>query len=245
MSIGAGQAGATKLPRNATCRSRVHAAPFTQPPSTMNIGIIGSGVVGQALGTGFASRGHAVRLSSRTPERADLQDWTAQTDGDMGVVSFAEAAAFGEVLVLATAWEGTEDAIRLAEPRHFAGKPVLDATNPLDFSDGTPRLATREASGALVQRWLPGAYVVKAFNTVGANLMVDPDLPGGPPTMFLAGDDADAKATAADIARSFGWEPLDIGPLDRSGLLDAMAVVWILNAMQHGRDHAFKMLGPA
>lgn len=209
----------------------------------MTIGILGAGAVAKALALGFASRGHSVRLSSRTPDRDDLRDWLAGVDGDVSVHSFAEAARLGDVLVLATAWEGTEHAIRLAGPENAAGKLVLDATNPLDFSDGSPRLAITEASGTLVQRWLPGAHVVKAFNTVGAGLMVDPDLPGGPPTMFLAGQDNDAKEKAAEIVRDFGWEPLDIGPIDRSRHLDHLAVVWILNAMRHGRDHAFKMLG--
>ena len=209
----------------------------------MTIGFIGAGAVAQALGRGFAARGRAVRLSSRTPGTDAHRQWAAETVGDVSVVSFREAAEAADLLVLATAWEGTENAIRAAGPEHFAGKVVLDTTNPLDFSDGTPRLAVSEASGTIVQRWLPGAHVVKAFNTVGAGLMVDPDLPGGPPTMFLAGQDDDAKATAAEIAREFGWEPLDIGGIDRSRHLDSMAVVWILHAMRHGRGHAFKMLG--
>lgn len=209
----------------------------------MTIGFLGAGAVAQALGAGFLSRGHAVRLSSRTPGRDDLRAWASRQSGDAAVVSFREAAEAGDLLVLATAWEGTEPAIRLAGPEHLAGKVVLDVTNPLDFSDGSPRLAVREASGAIVQRMLPRAHVVKAFNTVGAGLMVDPDLPDGPPTMFLAGHDDGALEAAAEIARDFGWAPLVIGGLDRSAHLDHLAVVWILNAMRHGRGHAFKMLG--
>lgn len=209
----------------------------------MTVGILGAGTVARALGRGFAARGHAVRLSSRTPGRADHHEWTAATEGDVAVVSFREAAVFGDLLVLATAWEGTESTLQQAGPDAFRGKVVLDTTNPLDFSDGSPRLAVQEASGSIVQRWLPGALVVKAFNTVGAGLMVDPDLPGGPPTMFLAGQDAGAKATAAGIARDFGWAPLDVGPIDRSRHLDHLAVLWILNARAHGREQAFKVLG--
>ncbi|MEM6326050.1 MAG: NAD(P)-binding domain-containing protein [Bacteroidota bacterium] len=211
-------------------------------PFAMTIGFLGAGSVAQALGAGFLARGHAVRLSSRTPHRDDLQAWASAQNGDAAVVSFREAAEAGEILVLATAWEGTENAIHLAGAEHLTGKPVLDATNPLDFSDGTPRLAVSEPSGEIVQRWMPGARVVKVFNTVGAGLMVDPTLPGGPPTMFVAGDDTEAVAAAEGIARDMGWEPLMIGGLDRSGHLDHFAVVWILNAMRHGRSHAFKML---
>ncbi|MEM1056227.1 MAG: NAD(P)-binding domain-containing protein [Bacteroidota bacterium] len=208
----------------------------------MTVGILGSGAVGKALGRGFASRGHTVLASSRVPDAPKHRQWEAECEGDVAVVSFAKAAEAGDLLVLATAWEGTEDTIRAAGPEHFAGKVILDATNPLDFSDGTPRLAVSEASGTLVQRWLPGAHVVKAFNTVGAGLMVNPNLLGGPPSMFLAGDSAEAKATAAEIARDFGWETFDLGGIDRSAHLDHLAVIWILNAMAHGRERAFKVL---
>ncbi|MEL6615310.1 MAG: NAD(P)-binding domain-containing protein [Bacteroidota bacterium] len=208
----------------------------------MTVGILGSGAVARALGTGFAARGHTVLISSRTPDRDDLRAWASGAPGETAVVSFEEAARRGDLLVLATAWEGTENAIRLAGAAHARGRVVIDATNPLDFSDGSPRLAISEASGVVVQRWLEGAHVVKAFNTVGADLMVDPDLSSGPPTMFLAGDDAEAKATVEDLARGFGWEPHDLGGLDQSRHLDSMAVVWILSAMRHGRRRAFKML---
>lgn len=209
----------------------------------MNIGILGTGTVGRTLAEGFLRHGHAVRLGSRTPDRDALRQWAADTDGRVG--TNAEAADFGDVLVLATAWEGTEVALREAGPLRFAGKPVLDATNPLDFTDGTPRLVVHgeDSSGERVQRWIPEAHVVKAFNTVGAGLMVDPDLAGGPPTMFIAGDDAGAKATAAAILEDFGWEAVDLGGIEASRYLDALAVIWITYAMRHGREHAFKMIG--
>ena len=162
----------------------------------------------------------------------------------MAVVTNPEAAASGDLLVLATAWDGTENAIRLMGPDHARGKVVIDATNPLDFSDGTPRLATPEASGVIVQRWLPGAHVVKAFNTVGAPLMVDPDLDGGPPTMFIAGESEEAKATVTDVLDAFGWETIDLGGIETSRYLDALAMIWIVHAMRKGGGgHAFKLLG--
>jgi len=209
----------------------------------MNIGILGSGDVGRTLGAGFAAHGHAVTLGTRSPDRDELQRWAYDTGAS--VASFSEAADFGHILVLAVGWDGVENALRLADPDHFAGKTVLDATNPLDFSDGTLRLAVSgdDSSGERVQGWLPSAHVVKCFNTVGAGLMVDPDLPGGPPTMFLCGNDAHAKTTATEVLDAFGWEAVDLGGIEQSRYLDALAVIWITHAMRSGsRGHAFKLL---
>jgi predicted dinucleotide-binding enzyme len=146
--------------------------------------------------------------------------------------------------VLAVGWDGVENAFRLAGD-HFAGKVVLDATNPLDFSDGTLRLAISgdDSSGERVQEWLPDAHVVKCFNTVGAGLMVDPDVPSGPPTMFIAGNNSGAKRTATKILEVFGWEAVDLGGIEASRYLDALAVIWITHATRSGsRDHTFKLL---
>ncbi|MEM1043551.1 MAG: NAD(P)-binding domain-containing protein [Bacteroidota bacterium] len=209
----------------------------------MNIGILGSGEVGRTLGAGFAARGHDVHLGTRSPDRNELRQWASDTGAS--VAAFDGAAAFGHVLVLATAWDGTENAVRLAGPDHFAGKTVLDATNPLDFSEGSLRLAVsgEDSSGERVQAWLPEAHVVKCFNTVGAGLMVDPDLPGGPPTMFIAGNDEHAKKTAAEVLSAFGWEGVDLGGIEMSRHLDALAIIWITHAMRtQSRDHAFKLL---
>lgn len=209
----------------------------------MTIGILGSGDVGRTLGAGFAARGHAVTLGTRSPDRDDLQQWADDTGTT--VASFADAAAAGDLLVLAVSWDGIENAIDLIGPQRCAGKTVLDATNPLDFSDGTLRLAVtgEDSSGERVQAWLPDAHVVKCFNTVGAPLMVDPDLAGGPPTMFFCGDDNEAKATAAEILDDFGWEAVDLGGIACSRYLDALAVIWITHAMRKGGGgHAFKLL---
>ena len=210
----------------------------------MDIGIIGSGTVGRTLGKGFIDHGHPVRLGTRTPERDDLRQWASDTGGT--VTSNADAAAFGDVLVLATNWDGTEQAIQLAGPDHFAGKLVLDATNPLDFSSGPPpKLAVdgTDSAGERIQRWLPDAQVVKCFNIVGAPFMVDPEIPGGPPTMFIAGDSDEAKAQAWAILDDFGWETVDIGGIEGSRYLEAMAMAWILHGFRSGTwSHAFKLL---
>jgi predicted dinucleotide-binding enzyme len=211
----------------------------------MKIGILGTGVVGQSLGRGFAGRGHDVMIGSRDPASGKLDEWVAQSGGHGSAGTFAQAAAFGELLVLATSWEGTENAIRLAEPRNFEGKVVIDVTNPLDFSSGAPKLALgwSDSGGEQVQAWLPGAKVVKAFNIITAGAMVDPDYPCGPPTMFIAGDDEGAVRQVSGICTEFGWEVVEIGGLEGARLLEPLAMLWILHGFRTGQwTHAFKLL---
>ncbi len=209
----------------------------------MKIGILGSGVVGQALGVGFARRGDEVVVGTREPDK--LRDWAAGTEGRGRAGTFAEAAEFGELAVLATRWDGTENALRLAGEASLAGKVVIDVTNPLDFSGGMPRLSIGhgDSGGEQVQRWLPDARVVKAFNIITAGEMVNPDFPCGPPTMFVCGEDEGAKQTVEGICRDFGWEVVDIGGIDGARLLEPLAMLWITHGIRSGAwSHAFKLL---
>src|SRR5690606_6835549 len=241
-----GVRGAPKLLRNAARRRGSTPPSHTTSPLYITDGFNESGSVGRALVRGFASRGHAVRLGTRALERDVLQRWTAETDGDTAVVTNAEAAEAADLLVVATGWSGTENALRLAGPEHFRGKVVVDVTNPLDFSQGPPpRLALghTDSGGEQVQRWLPGARVVKAFNIVNAALMVDPELPGGPPTMFIAGDDEGAREEARALCDDFGWEVIDLGGLAAARYLEPMAMAWVVHGFRTGSwTHAFKML---
>jgi predicted dinucleotide-binding enzyme len=209
------------------------------------VGVIGSGGVGRALAGGFASRGHEVTIGTRDPEENDeLQAWSAQHDG-VAIGTFAAAAEAGEIVVLATRGTAVEEAIALAGPRHFAGKLVIDATNPLDFSGGGPALAVghTDSGGEIVQRTLPDARVVKAFNTVNAGLMVDPGLPGGPHPMLIAGDDDDAKATVSDLLADFGWSALDVGGIEQSRQLESLVILWVAIGQRRGAwDHAFTLV---
>lgn len=211
----------------------------------MNVGILGSGDVGKALARGFASRGHSVTIGSRSPEK--LADFTKEHfHGVMGAASFEHAARAGELLVIATLFAGTKSALDLAGPKNFAGKVVIDVTNPLVFEHGKlPALSVsgEDSAGESVQRWLPEAHVVKAFNTVGNALFIDPHFPGGPPTMFIAGNDDGAKNKVAQIAESFGWETIDAGPIEASRYLEALAMLWIEYAFRTNTwQHAFKLL---
>lgn len=208
----------------------------------MNVGILGSGDVAKALGAGFLSRGHGVMLGTRDDSK--LSDW--QLEHKKGAVaSFADAAAFGDPIVLATHGMATIAVIQLAGPANFDGKVVIDATNPLRFDDAGPHLALGfdDSLGEQVQRAIPNARVVKAFNTVGAAHMVDPKFQGGPPSMFIAGNDDAAKASVADIVRSFGWDVADLGSIESARYLEPMCLAWVKYGMRSGSwHHAFKLL---
>jgi predicted dinucleotide-binding enzyme len=212
----------------------------------MKIGILGTGDVGQVLGAGFAGLGHQVKVGSRNPDQEKVKAWLKKTGHGVTAGSYAEAAAFAEAAVLATRWDGTQNAIRLAEPKNLAGKVVIDVTNPLDFSSGpTLKLAVghTNSAGEEIQRWLPESYVVKAFNMVGNAHMVHPQFPGGPPDMFICGNDARAKQTVTGFLKAFGWPVIDIGGIEGSRYLEPMAMLWVLVSMDtKNGNHAFKLL---
>lgn len=210
----------------------------------MKIGILGSGIVGQQLGDAFVSTGYTVMIGTRNPVKID--PWVSKhPKGKASSGSFAGAAAYGEIAVLATKWEGTEAALKAAGSKNLAGKIVIDVTNPLSFSNNRPRLALgcTNSAGETVQKILPKAKVVKAFNIVGNAHMFQPDFPGGPPTMFICGNDEGAKAEVSRIIDSFGWEVIDIGDIEGARLLEPLAMLWIVHFMRTGKaDHAFKLL---
>ncbi len=206
-----------------------------------NIGILGSGDVGKSLARGFLATGHTVKIGSRAPEKlADFAKESGATNG-----TFAETAAFGDLLVLATHGAGTLEAIDLGGKDNFRGKVVIDATNPLDFSTGKPQLYVghTDSLGEQVQRHISGVHVVKAFNTVGNAHFYKPGLPGGPPDMFLCGNDAEAKKQVAQICRDFGWGIADVGGIEASRYLEAMCMTWVIyGVVSGGWNHAFRML---
>jgi len=211
----------------------------------MKIGVLGTGDVGRVLGAAFARLGHDVKIGSREPNSDKLRAWLGETGPRASSGTFAEAAAFGDLVVLATLWSGTESALRLAGADRLAGKVVIDATNPLDFSQGGPRLAIghTDSGGEQVQRWLPASRVVKAFNTVGNAHMFKPDFPGGPPDMFIAGNDAGAKQTVTEILTAFGWNTIDVGGIEGARLLEPLCILWVQYGVRTGSwNHAFKVL---
>ncbi|HSC46774.1 MAG TPA: NAD(P)-binding domain-containing protein [Gammaproteobacteria bacterium] len=212
----------------------------------MHIGILGSGVVGQALGLGFAELGHMVKIGSREPANEKLKAWQGKAGKRASTGSVAETAKFADVAVLATQWSGTESALRLAGAENLAGKIVMDVTNPLvTVENQPPRLALghTDSGGEQVQRWLPQSKVVKAFNSVGHAHMVNPRFPGGPPDMFICGNDAAAKQVVTGFCTDLGWGVVDVGGIEGARLLEPLCILWVMHGIRTGSwNHAFKLL---
>jgi hypothetical protein len=212
----------------------------------MNIGVLGTGDVGRALGKAFITLGHDVKIGARSATNGKALAWAEEMGPKASAGTFADAAEFGEVVVLATLGVANEEAVNGAGAERFRGKLVIDTTNPLDFSGGMPpklAISGADSGGEQVQRLLPDAHVVKAFNTVGNAFMFRPDFPGGPPDMFIAGNDDDAKAKVSAILGDFGWGVIDTGGIESSRYLEAMCLVWVVSALKSGNwNQAFKML---
>jgi 8-hydroxy-5-deazaflavin:NADPH oxidoreductase len=212
----------------------------------MRIGILGTGDVAKALGNGFLALGHEVKLGSRSAANEKAQAWAKSMGPKASAGTFADAARFGEQIVLATLGSANESALRSAGLDQFRGKLLIDTTNPLAIEPGKPpKLAVsgNDSGGEQVQRLLPDAQVVKAFNTVGNALMFRPKLAGGPPDMFICGNNEEAKKKMTALLTEFGWGTIDVGGIESSRYLEAMCIVWVLHAMRaKSRNHAFKLL---
>ncbi len=212
----------------------------------MHVGVLGTGDVGQALGKAFLTLGHDVMLGSRSATNEKAVAWAEAQGPKASVGNFEEAATYGELVVLATLGMANETILKGTGPAPFEGKVVIDATNPLDFSGGMPpklALSGNDSGGEQVQRLLPGAHVVKAFNTVGNAFMFRPKFPGGRPDMFIAGNHRDAKKTVSKLLEEFGWGVVDVGGIESSRYLEGMCLVWVISGALAGNwNQAFKML---
>jgi 8-hydroxy-5-deazaflavin:NADPH oxidoreductase len=211
----------------------------------MKIGIIGSGIVGQQLGLGLTRIGNEVIIGTR--DGSKLNDWKKEAGGKASVGSNQDAAKFGEAIVLATAWSGTENAISITGKENFSGKILIDVTNPLDFSQGSPpKIAVSfDNSGAQhIQKWLPDAKVVKAFNIINAHTMINPKYEEGDPDLFIAGNDGKAKEEVASIAKQLGWiNIIDLGDLSEAIWLETLTMLWVHYGFKFNNwTHAFKLL---
>lgn len=212
----------------------------------MKVGVLGTGEVGRALGTAMVTLGHEVKMGSREASNPKVQEWVAKNRKLASGGTFADAAKFGDLVFLCTLWAGTENALRLAGKDNLGAKVVIDTTNPLIFEPGkSPRLALghTDSGGEQVQRWIPSAKVVKAFNIVGNAHMFRPDFPGGPPTMFLCGNDEGARKSVTELLAQFGWEAIDLGGIEAARLLEPLCILWVQFGSQSGTwNHAFKLL---
>jgi 8-hydroxy-5-deazaflavin:NADPH oxidoreductase len=211
-----------------------------------NIAVLGSGQVGQVLADGFLKHDHAVMRASRDPKK--LSEWKAGAGARASVGTFSEGASWGETVVLAVKGGAAEAAIEQAGPANLAGKTVLDTSNPIADAPpehGVLRYFTTfdESLMERLQKKAPQAHLVKAFSCVGSAFMVNPEFPGGPPTMFICGNDAGAKAEAHRLLDQFGWDVADMGGAEAARAIEPLCMLWCIPGLTGGGwSHAFKLL---
>jgi predicted dinucleotide-binding enzyme len=211
----------------------------------MRIGVIGSGQVGQTLARGLKKHGYETRIASRSP--AKLAEFSKSSGIQSG--TFSEVAAWAEAAVLAVKGDGAEDAVREAGVDNLRGKLVVDTTNPIapePPEDGVLRYFTSPNDSLMerLQTAFPAVKFVKAFNSVGSGLMVNPQLPGGvKPTMFYCGNDAEAKAIVARLLGEFGWEAADMGTAKAARAIEPLCQLWCIPGFRENAwSHAFHLL---
>jgi predicted dinucleotide-binding enzyme len=211
----------------------------------MRIGVIGSGQVGQTLAQGLKKHGYETRIASRTA--AKLGDFSKSSGIPAG--TFAEVAVWAEAVVLAVKGDAAEAAVREAGAANLAGKLVIDTSNPIGHEppeDGVLRFFTSPNDSLMerLQNAFPDVKFVKAFNSVGSGLMVNPSFPSGKPTMFYCGNDADAKAVVSRILDQFGWEGADMGTAKAARAIEPLCQLWCIHGFRENKwgTHAFAML---
>ena len=211
----------------------------------MKVGILGSGVVGQALAAGFLKYGHEVMVGTR--DRSKLAQWAA-ANPQARTGSFADAASFGDLVALAVKGGIAGEVLRSAGAANLSGKVVMDVTNPiadLPPVNGVLRFFTTLDDSLLerLQREFPEARLVKAFNSVGNANMVDPKFPDGRPTMFICGSDSEAKRTVSAVVEQFGWEAADMGAVEAARAIEPLCMLWCIPGLLRNEwTHAFKVL---
>lgn len=211
----------------------------------MRIGVLGSGDVAQVLASGFLKHGHAVTVGTR--DSAKLSGWAKSNSGGR-VGSFADAARFGEVLVLAVKGSAAAEVLRLAGADALAGKPVIDATNPIADAapvNGVLKFFTDLGDSLMerLQREFPAARLVKGFNSVGNARMVDPAFKSGKPTMFICGNDDGAKRTVSILIGELGWDVADMGMAESARAIEPLCMLWCIPGfLRNEWTHAFALL---
>jgi predicted dinucleotide-binding enzyme len=210
------------------------------------IGILGSGIVGQTLANGFLKQGYDVMIG--TGDTAKLAEWKANAGQNASVGSFSEAAMFGDIVVLAVKGTAAVEGIKKAGAAYLAGKTVIDTTNPIadaPAENGVLKFYTglAESLMEILQKTYPEIHFVKAFNSVGNSFMVNPQFPGGKPTMFICGNDEAAKAEVTAILDQFGWEIEDMGKAEAARAIEPLCMLWCIpGLLKNEWMHAFKLL---
>jgi predicted dinucleotide-binding enzyme len=211
----------------------------------MKIGILGSGDVARTLAGGFIRHGHDVKLGTRTPDK--LTDWAKQNP-KVGIANFSDTAKFGELVLLAVKGTAAVDALRAAGIGNLSGKTVIDACNPIADappSNGVLKFFTNLDDSLMeqLQREFKSARFVKAFNSVGNSCMVNPQFKAGKPTMFICGNDEEAKKAVSQILDQFGWETADMGKAEAARAIEPLCMLWCIPGfLRNDWTHAFKLL---
>ena len=214
----------------------------------MKIGIIGTGIVGRTLATGFLNLGHDVLLGTRDVQKPEVKKYLAENSRALAG-SFNDAAKFGDMIVLAVAGKIAKEAIEMTEKANFNGKTIIDTTNPISqepAQNGVLKYFTEQndSLGEQIQKWLPDAHVVKCFNSVGNAVMTNGNQFGNIlPTMFICGNNAEAKEKVKNILTAFHWETEDCGMIEASRAIESLCVLWCIPGFLHNKwMHAFKLL---
>ena len=213
----------------------------------MKIGVLGTGMVGEAIATKLVQLGHNVTMGSRTPDNPNAARWTQKLGVNASQGTFSDAAGLSELVFLCTKGEKTLDVIRSVGVSALQDKVVVDVSNPLDLSEGTPPsllICNTDSLGEQVQKALPSAKVVKTLNIVNCEVMVDPTI-AGDPTMLMSGNDLRAKATVATLLRGFGWKDIiDLGDIKTARGTEMLLPVWLSLLNVTGDSHfGFKIVG--
>ena len=212
----------------------------------MKVGILGSGIVGQTLGSGFIKYGHQVKIGTSNPNK--LNDWIKSSGTNASVGSFADAASFGEIIILAVKGTAAMNVLEKAGSKNLADKTIIDATNPIEEVppvNGVLKFFTDQNYSLMeqLQSNYPESNFVKAFSCVGNSSMVDPDFGGQKPTMFIAGNNGDSKNVVTKILDTFGWEVEDMGKAEAARAIEPLCILWCIPGFLQNRwTHAFKLL---
>jgi predicted dinucleotide-binding enzyme len=214
--------------------------------TSKKIGILGSGIVGKVLATGFLNHGYEVTIGTR--DNTKLADWQSKNPKGK-IASFEETAKFGDIIVLATKGHASEDVLKLAGLNNLDGKTIIDATNPIDEKappvNGVINFYTNLQDSLMerLQKAAPKANFVKAFNSVGSAFMVNPDFGGTIPSMFICGNNEEAKKQVTEILTQFGWETEDMGKAEGARAIEPLCILWCIPGMLRNQwSHTFKLL---
>jgi len=207
--------------------------------SAETVAVIGTGDVGSALGRRFAEQGYSVVYGSRDPAQPRVQELVARTGATASARTQRQAADRAGMIILAVPWSATEQIVK--NLGDLSGKIIIDVTNPFRRAeDGFMESVASPSGGELVQSWAPDAFVVKAFNAMGAFVMADPEKAGGTVTVPVAGNDTEAKLKVAGIIRSFGFDTFDVGPLRYAHELEGLAILYVTPYLKNRREESWE-----